>query len=232
MSNNTLEATARKTIGRKNYQIRNVGKVPAVVYGAGLKESQNITIDRNAFVNLFKTAGESTIVDLKIDGQSYNVLIQAYQLDPVRDEVIHADFRAVDMNKPLEAEVKLIYVGEPAAVKALGGTLITPLETVTVKALPKDLVSQIEVDLESLKTFDDVIHIEDLNVPAGIEILDKPERTLAVVSPPRTDAEMAKLDETVEGNVAEVEVEDKKKEDGEAKEGETTEEKPSEEKKD
>lgn len=199
-------------MGRKNYLLRNEGQVPAVIYGAGT-EPTNVTVDHNTLAKLFKTAGESTLVEMQIEGgKTVNVLIQDIQKDPLREEIIHADFRAVDMNKPIEAEVKLKFVGESPAVKALGGTLVRPLDTLLVKALPNALVSTLEVDLTRLATFDDVVRVSDLAVPEGVEILEEDNRTLAVVMPPRSEEEMAALDEAVETDVAAVQVEGEKKE--------------------
>lgn len=227
MSMPTLAAKQRVLKGRKTYQLRNEGLVPAIVYGAG-GDPENITIDRNEFVRVFRTSGESTLVELIIDGgTTRNVLIQDYQLDPVRDEVIHADFRAVDMNTPIEAEVKLNFIGESLAVKGLGGTLVKARESVLIKALPKDLVSSLDVDLTKLATFDDAIRIADLDTPEGVAFVDDIERTIAIVAPPRSEAEMAALDEAVSADVSAVEVAGDKKEDGD---GEEKAEAPSEEK--
>ncbi|MFH1405512.1 MAG: 50S ribosomal protein L25 [Patescibacteria group bacterium] len=224
METKTLNAQKREQKGRKTYIIKGEGKVPAVVYGAGVEIPLNISVDRNEFVKVYEKAGESTIVELSIEGdKAVNVLIKDYQIDALRDEVIHIDFFAVDMNKPIEADVKLRFVGESIAVKGLGGTLVSPQESVLVRALPKDLVSYIDVDLSTLATFDDAVHISDIIVPEGITILEKPDLTVALVSPPRSDTEMAKLDEAVEP-VVQPEVEGEKKEgDEEVTEGAETE---------
>jgi len=212
----TLEAVARDLKGRKNHRIRSEGRVPAIVYGAGLKQPKNIAIDRNAFVRVFKQTGESTLVDLSIDGKEHvNVLIQDIQLDPLRDEVIHADFRAVDMNKPIEARVKLEFTGESGAVKNLGGTLVKSQTELTIRALPKDLVSSLAIDLSSLKTFDDTIHVRDIAASAGVEILEKPDLTIVTVMEPRSEAEMAALESAVDLDVTKIEVAKKGKEEEE-----------------
>src|SRR3989338_8044758 len=207
-----LSAAPRTLRGRKNYQLRQDDKIPAIVYGAELKQPKNVSVDRAALARLFKTAGESTIVELSIEGdKAVNVLIQDLQVDPMRNEIIHADFRAVDMNKPIEADVKLHFVGEAAAVKSLGGTLVMPMETLRVKALPKNLVSFIEVPLGSLNTFDDAVKIQDLVIPEGLEILADKHATVAIVSPPRSDEEMASLENAVVEDVAGIEVAKKAK---------------------
>ena len=220
METQTLQASARTHRGRKTHHLRVESKIPAVVYGAGI-EPKNVTVDRGIFTRLYKSAGESTLVELQIEGEKpLNVLIQDIQYDPLRGDVIHADFRAVDMTKLIEAEVKLFFTGESMAVKALGGTLVHAMETVQVKALPKDLVSQIDVNISSLATFEDSIKIKDLPVPAGIEILDDADQTVALVEAPRSEEELAALDKAVEMDVSAVEKGETKKKDEDAEEGE------------
>lgn len=203
-------------MGRKNYLLRNEGIIPAVVYGVGT-EPLNIEIAHNPFAKLLKTAGESTIVELTVDdGKALHVLIQDTQTDPLRDEFTHADFRAVDMKKKIEAEVKLTFIGESPAVKGLGGTLVRPLDEIRVRALPGDLVSHIDVDISALLTFDDQISVKDLPVPAGVEILEDADSTVALVAAPRSEAELDELNKAVEIDVNAVEkVEKEKKEDDE-----------------
>lgn len=213
MSTFTLAADNRTLVGRKTLKLREEGKVPAVVYGSGT-EPKMITVDRNQFVKTYKDAGESSIVELAIAGGSpLHVLIQDFQLDALRDEVTHIDFRSVDMTKEIEAEVELEFVGESMAVKALGGTFVPFKDSVAVKCLPSKLVRKIEIDISMLKTFDDVIRISDIMVPDGMMIDEDPNTTLAAVQAPRSEEEMADLDKAVELDVTAVEVEKKTKED-------------------
>ncbi|MBI4591985.1 50S ribosomal protein L25 [Candidatus Uhrbacteria bacterium] len=216
MTDTILEAKTRTEKGRKTYRLRAVGAVPGVVYGSGTAP-QNITVDRNQFIKTFKEAGESSIVELKIDAHApLHVLIQDYQVDPLRNEFTHIDFRSIDMNKEIETEVELEFIGESAAVKALGGTFIPSRETVAIRALPSKLVRSIQVDISVLATFDDSIRVSGLTVPEGVEILEDAELSIASVEPPRSDAEMEALNAAVEEDVSAVEVAKEKK----AQEGE------------
>lgn len=222
MQTYTLEATARATVGRKkNRKIRLDGLVPAIVYGPALKEPQSVSINRAAFVRLYKLAGESSIVELKVGTDSViHTLIQDLQVDPMRGEVQHVDFRAIDMNKPVEAKVKLVTTGDSVAVKA-GGTLVHALESVLVRALPKDLPHELVIDISHLDTMEDSIKIEDIAVPSGVTILADADQTVVNVMAPRSEEEMAALNQAVDVDVTKVEVVEKKKtdEDAEAAEG-------------
>ena len=97
----TLNATTRTTMGRKNYATRLGGQIPAVVYGSDI-QPMNISIDNSTFVKTLRKAGESTIVDLAVEGQKepVKVLIQDVQRDPVSSDVIHVDFRQVNIAQP------------------------------------------------------------------------------------------------------------------------------------
>lgn len=210
----TLKVEARELEGRATNELRDENIVPAVVYGAG-EEPVNIKVSRSDFDRAYRKAGESTVVNIELDGKAIPTLIHDVQLNPRTDFTRHVDFLRIDMNKPVEASVSLAFVGESAAVEVQGGTLITNLEEVDVKALPSALVREIEVDISALATFDDSIHVSDLKAPEGVEILTDGERTIATVQAPRSEEEMEDLDAPVEGDVDAVEVSTEKKEDGE-----------------
>jgi large subunit ribosomal protein L25 len=215
MQTYAMNAKSRALTGRKTDHLRAEGTVPAVVYGA-IEKPRSVEVDRNEFVRVFKAAGESGVVELTIDGKDkLNVLVHDIQTDPLRDEVIHADFRALDMNKPIETDVKVVFTGESAAVKHLGGIFVHPLESIMVRALPKDLPHEIMVDISALATFDDVIRVSDIAALPGVELLEELEATVATVDAPRSEEELAELDKAVEMDVNAIEVEKKGKEEEE-----------------
>ncbi len=220
MSEYKLEATDRSIKGRDTAVLRAEGSVPAVVYGSGI-EPKNITIDRNQFVKIYRRAGGSSLVELAIEGGSpIHVLIQDIQLHPIQDRVTHVDFRSIDMNKEIEATVNFEFVGEAAAVKSLGGTLMKSRDSVVIKCLPSKLIGSFEVDLSKLETFDDVIRLGDLDVPEGVELMDDANLMIVGVSAPRTEEEMEALEDDIEENVDAVEKEGEEGEKAEGEEGE------------
>ncbi|HAI73838.1 MAG TPA: 50S ribosomal protein L25 [Candidatus Moranbacteria bacterium] len=220
-----LEAKARKELGRKTNKGRKEGLIPAVVYGRGI-DAKNIWVKLLDFKRLIKKSGESTVIDLKIDGKDdRNVLIYETQKDPVRDNYTHIDFFQVRMDEEIETEVELEYVGEAPAVKELGGVLVKNIDAIEVKCLPADLPSGIEVDISSLKTFEDRICIKDLKISSKVEVSIEPETVVALVAPPRSEEEMSQLEQKVEADVTKVEgvvketapVEGEEKKEGERK---------------
>ncbi len=189
-----LKAKTRSIVGKKVKSLRAAGKVPGVVYGHGV-EGQTIVLEYPALEKMFKAAGESTLIDLAIDEKpAVKVLIQDYQHDPVTNQFVHVDFHQINMNETLTAEIKLNFIGESPAVKGLGGTLVTVLNIVEVECLPKDLVHEIDVDLSVLATFDDVIHISDIKLPAGMTATHEGNDPVALVQEPRSEEDLASLD--------------------------------------
>lgn len=180
-------------------------KIPAVIYGNGL-ENKNLWVDALAFLRVHEDAGENTIIKLDIENREKdNVLIYDYQADPLSDEIIHIDFLRVDMKKEIEAEVPLVFVGESLAVKEMGGVLVKSLNSVTIKSLPDKIPSELEIDLSKLASFDDHYKVDDLNISDDVEIVTSGEIVIASVAQPRSEEDLASLDEKVEEDVSQVE---------------------------
>ena len=221
-----LKAYSRKEEGAKG--LRREGKVPGVLYGEGLKESTPIYSSYKGFSRLFDKVGKGALIKLDLDGKEKDCIIQAVQRDPLTDKFIHIDFLSVDLEKEVEVQVALEYVGETLTVKDQGGTLVKGMEYVNIKCKAKDIPDKIEVDISVIKTFDDVIYLKDIKLPENIEVLDNLETVVANVTEPRTEEEMEALEEEVKEEVEEVEGVEKEEEVEEEGE-EKPEEKPQEE---
>jgi large subunit ribosomal protein L25 len=201
-----LEATSRQIKGKQVKTLRSAGTVPAVVYGHGIP-SRDISLDFRAFEKLARQAGESSLVDLSIDGaEPVKVLVHEIQYHPLKDTIIHADLRQVRMDEKLEANVAVKFVGEAPAVKAFGALLVRNLDAISVRCLPKDLVHEIEVDLSTLKNFEDRISVGDITAPAGIEFLNGNEEVIVIAAQPISEEELASLDTKPEAAVTDVKV--------------------------
>lgn len=191
MENLTLEATKRTILGKKVKNLRKKGQIPAVLYGNGIK-NESLTIDLPTFNQIFKKAGISTLVSLKIDNQkAFKVLLHEPQRDPANHIITHADLYKVKMSEKIKTEIPLEFVGESPAVTELEGNLIISKDNVEVECLPDALVPHIEVDLSTIKTFDDMIHVSDIQAPEKMEILNDPEEVVVTVSAPRSEEELA-----------------------------------------
>jgi large subunit ribosomal protein L25 len=196
----TLRATSRSVTGKKVAALRHEGSIPAVVYGRGIP-SGNLAVDAKEFEALRRHAGATTLIDLAVDGGTPTpVLVHGVQQHPVTRRPLHVDLYLVRMSEELTIEVQLVADGTAAAVTDLGGTLLHVTEHVRVKALPDRLPSALHYSIESLATFDDLIHVSDLAIPDGVTLLTDPGEILAKVLPPRIEeVEAPAAEEAPEG---------------------------------
>lgn len=209
-----LQAKLRTQTGRQVRALRQAGFIPAVLYGRGIP-SKNLEVEYQPFVQMFKKAGESSLIDLSIGEEApIKVLVHDFTRDPLTENFTHIDFYQVNMAEKIETAIPLKFVGEAPAIKEAGGVLYKGFEEVEVECLPGDLVSEIEVDISPLKTFDDILHLSDLKLPPGITLILKTNEVLAKVAAPRSDEELAAMEEKVEEKVEDIKVvgEEKKKE--------------------
>lgn len=185
-----LKSKIRETVGSQIKKLRDSGFLPCVLYGKERKPV-NLEVDQKEFLKINKVAGSSTLVKLVVGEEApVKVLIHDLQFDPVKGNIIHADFYQVKMSEKLQTEIPLNFIGESLAVKDLQGNLITNKEELEVECLPDDLVSEIEVDISVLKTFDDMIHVKDIKVPEKITVLTDAEEVVALVEAPKSEAEL------------------------------------------
>ena len=213
-----LKSEKRTLLGKKVKSLRRKGVIPAVVYG-GKEGSVPIELGLKEFSKIFKTAGETTLIKLFVNDAVKNVLIHDISRDPMTEEINHVDFYEVKMDEKITTKVPLIFIGDALAVIDLGGVLVKAMQELEVRALPADLPHQIEIDISQLKTFDDNILVKDIKLPKNVEILENLETSVAVVTPPRSEAELEALKGEVEEKIEEVKVEAEEK----AKERETEE---------
>ena len=221
----SLQASTRSATGKRAHTIIRNRRIPAVLYGHGIK-NQNLELDPVAFQKLLRDAGTSSLVDLQVgDGAAVKVLIHDVQRHPTKSDVIHVDFYQVKMTEKLQTEIELEVAGESPAVKEQGGILVRALDKLKVECLPADLVPSITVDISALKTFEDRIRVSDLNIPKGITILDHQDEIVATVTPPRSEEEIAALSSEVTEDVTAVAAVEKEKPADEAEGGEEAPEK-------
>jgi len=240
----TLNATKREITGSKVKNLRGDGQIPGVLYGKDF-ENINLALNKSEFQKILKKAGTSTLVTIQIDGKDYNTLIHEPQLDAVTDEILHVDFYKVDMKQEIHTEIPLEFIGVSTAVEDLEGNLIINKDALEVECLPDKLVSEINVDISVLKTFEDMIKVNDLTIPEGIKVLDDAQEIIAQVTPPRSEEELEEMEQEAAADSEKAQIENieaeaekektEKAEEKEAAEGEEsvpdTSEKPTDEKK-
>ena len=168
--------------------------LPGVVYAPDI-ETMMIKFKTNDFIKAYTEVGESSLLTLKLADQEFKVLVKDVQRDVIKDHFIHVDFYKVDMNKEVSTEIPLEFVGESKAVRELNAQLNKNIDFVSVECLPQDLVSVIEVDISALSEFGDSIHIKDLVLPSGINVLNHPDDAVVSVTEPQIEKEPEVVEE-------------------------------------
>ncbi len=196
-----LEASPRAGTPRA---VLRTGSVPAILYGHGIK-NETLQLNAKAFFKVWQAAGNTTLVMLKTGKAEHPVLIREVQLHPLRDTIQHIDFLQVRMDEKIKAKVPLVFVGQSVAVKDLSGVLVRNHDELELEAFPQDLPHNISVDITSLTNFDQVIHVKDIPPPTGVTVLTEADEVVALVQPPRSEAELKSLSEEVKEDVAAVE---------------------------
>lgn len=215
----TFSLHTSKRDGMKVSDLRAAGKLPGVVYGGDRKSATSFAVPYNEFFKVYDEAGESTLIDLHLEGESepVKVIVQDLQHDPMKGTISHVDLKQVKMGEEMDATVELIYINEAPAVKELGGTLVKSLESIEIRCLPQHLVSHIDIDLSVLKTFEDSIEVEHLKLPSTVTVLTDLDTMVATVNPPISEEEFKKMEEQTAPAIEEIQVEEKgKKEEEEA----------------
>lgn len=218
-----LTAYARHACGRNAVKrIRTHGRVPTVIYGTK-RAAQTLELNERDLEKLMShSASENILVDLSVDGDAGTArlaLVQDVQHDPLTGKVLHVDFHEVDPQEKVTITVPVETVGMPIGVKN-GGVLEHVLFKVKVRALPADLPLVLEVDVTNLD-LGKVIHLGEIPVPAGVEIIGDKKVPVIAVAEPRSEAEEAAADAAATATPATAEVEmikEKKGEEGAAAE--------------
>ncbi|QFK69838.1 50S ribosomal protein L25/general stress protein Ctc [Pradoshia sp. D12] len=167
-------------------KLRSEGNFPAVVYGKE-KEAKTIFVEESSFLKAIKESGRNGVLSLEINGSKEKVMLTEYQQDPIKGNIVHADFLIVNMSQEMDVEVRIDLVGQAEGVKS-GGMLQQTLHTVTVSSKPDDIPSSIEYDVSELKIGDSII-IADLNVEGSYTISQDEDEVVASILPPTVDTD-------------------------------------------
>jgi large subunit ribosomal protein L25 len=211
MASQSIQMTAqsRAELGsRANKRLRDRGLVPGVVYGH--KEAVvPVTLPKKELVGHLNHGAH--VFDLAFDGRSEKVLVKEVQYDHLGIEVIHVDFARVSLDEKVEVTVPLEFKGTPKG-EADGGVLQQLISDLEVECLVTDIPTSIRVNVADLGV-DDVLHVSDLQLPAGVRPLQDGDLLVATVKIIEEE-EAAPAAAAVEG-AAETEVIGRKPEEGE-----------------
>ena len=171
----TIEFTAfpRTTEGRgASRRMRRTGKAPGIVYG-GTTPPQPIELDHNALIHALRNeVFHASILTMKVDGASTQVLLRDVQMHPFRNEVLHVDFQRIDPVRKIHMKVPLHFVNEAQspAVKSEGAIISHVMTELDIACLPKDLPEFIEIDLSELDTAHS-LHVSGVKLPPGVSVV-------------------------------------------------------------
>jgi large subunit ribosomal protein L25 len=205
--------TGRATGSAASRRLRATGKIPAVLYGRGA-EPAALTVDwRDLRAALTTDKGLNALLTVKVDGTSTKVIVKEMQRHPVRRDVLHVDFLAVDVDKPIAVDVTIVLEGEPIKVLREQGVVEQTVNAIVVHAKPDAIPGHLVVDVSDLE-IGHTITVADLVLPEGVTTDADPDETL--VTAQLTSLALAEEEEGEEAEGEEGEGEGEAGESGEA----------------
>ena len=220
MATANLAAKVRTTAGKgAARKLRAVGAVPAIVYGHG-REPQSLAIDTYTLERLLeKVSYKTTVIELEVAGiANARTLIREIQRHPFKRHILHVDFQELVAGEKVTVRVPLVFVGTPEGVRTGGGILDSVMHELEVRCDPSIIPNHFDVDVSHL-IVGHSMHVSDVKVPEGVEILDEPSSTMCVCTIPKAVVEEVPAADAA-ATPAEPELIRKAKEDEEGAEGE------------
>lgn len=200
----TLQAQARSLTGRKVKTLRKQGILPINIFGKKVK-STSAQVSYQEFDKVFAEAGETQIVELKLEKDIRPVLVSNIQRHPVTGDYVHVDFHQIDLKEKVTATVPVEIVGEAPAEKEAIGIMVQQLNEVEVEALPTDLPENLIADVSGLAEVDAAVFVKDLKVDASkVKVLTDAESIVVKIEEPQKEEEPLPAPEAVEGVEGEV----------------------------
>lgn len=175
-------AVKKRDLKDNNEAIRLAGFIPAVVYGPD-QEPISIMLEARVLDVLQKSAGLSSVIELDIEGgDKLEVLLHDVQRDPIKDTMIHLDFYKLQKGHQVTTHIPIEFTG---ASKAKVGVLFIDKDSVTIKCLPKDLVSKFEISLDKLTDDNTTLTVSDIEIPETLTVVDEGHLIIASVRVPK-----------------------------------------------
>jgi large subunit ribosomal protein L25 len=205
-----LRSNTGKGVARK---LRAAGQVPGIVYGHG-RQPQALAVNARDLDKLLSgIAAGSTVIELTLAKSTTKTLIREIQRHPFKKQILHVDFMELVAGEKVIVDIPLVFVGIPEGVRLSGALLEQIVHSIEVNVDPSNIPNHIDVDVTNL-AMGHSLHVRDLKLPEGLEVLTDGDTTICAVIAPRAVVE-EKPEEVVEG-AAEPELIRKTKEDEEA----------------
>lgn len=207
-----LQAVKRGERGKNEARrLRAAGRLPAVVYGSagesGRATALPVSVEPKALTRILRSeSGANTIITLAIDGEGDSrVLVKEYQLDPLSQHLLHADFFRIAMDQLLTVSVPVVLKGEARGVKQQGGVLDFVQRQIEIECLPGEIPEHIDIDVSELLVHQ-VVRVRDVASGARWTAVSDPETMIVHVLAPKAAEEPAAADAAAPAATAEPEV--------------------------
>jgi large subunit ribosomal protein L25 len=190
ITDTVIQATPREELGKNAARrVRAAGRIPVAVYGEGL-DAVAASVEARAFGTLLRSeAGRHAIFTLAVDGlDSATVKIHRMDLHPITNRLVHMDLMRISLTEKTQVAVPLEFVGEAAGVRDEDGILEVHLHEIQIECLPRDIPTNLQVDVSNLG-IGDQMHVRDIPVdPDAITVAtDGDHLVVAVIAPRRAE---------------------------------------------
>lgn len=206
-----LELHPREAAGsRAVRRMRKEGLIPGVIYGQDSDPQPFYVVERELRSATGGGQRLNAIFKINLDGANgaLHAVVKDYQVHPTRSRLLHVDFQQIKLDEAIQSSVAIEPVGQAPGVTE-GGILNIVTREVMIEALPLEVPDLIELSIEGM-VLGDSRTVADLEVPAGVTILDDPETVLLTVAVTRVtlveeteDVEGEELEEGEEGEPGE-----------------------------
>jgi large subunit ribosomal protein L25 len=186
----TVAAEVRTSRGKNEARrTRRAGQIPAVVYGA-FQDPVSIAVNPREILKIVRSnTGYNTIFTLAVqDGENTPVMVVDHQVDPVKNTLLHADFKRIDLTKRIRVSIPVSTEGEPAGVKVQGGLLEIISRAIEIECLPDDIPEHFIVDVRELMIGQSK-RASDVQLSGSMKLTSAPETVIAHIVTLKVEAE-------------------------------------------
>lgn len=193
-----LSLSRRTVTGKKVKRLRKQGILPVHMYGSGI-DSQSLQAEAGELRRILPRVGTNIPVSVAVDGSDDENIcfVREVQRHPVTEDLLHVDFIRVDITQTISAEVPITLIGSAPATQQ-GGTLLQPLTSLLVEALPMNIPASVEADVSGLDDFEKSIVVSDIVVADNVTVLTDSDEFVARVTPPRVETDTFDLEDEEE----------------------------------
>ncbi len=192
-----VAALSRTETGKNvNRRLRVKGLIPGVLYGSK-KQAIHVAVSPKEIGTILRSAsGANTLFDLDLAGTRHRVILKEFQLEPIKHQLLHADFYEVALDKTLQVKVHIEIHGTPIGVKTQGGVLDFVTRELEVECLPMDIPEKLSVDVSDL-AIGKHVRVSDIKVSDKVKVLTELDIVVVHVVAPRAEEEVAPTAEAV-----------------------------------